>query len=82
MAVVDAQTTPALKAKALIVVKKHVAVWRLLGIIHALARPSRMLALTEVAMLETVCQEYGKAFRATCIPAPIFRCLCENEAVA
>ena len=64
MYVVDAMP-PESKQLALSIVEKHVGVWRRLAIVHALARPSRMLAEEEVVMLEHVCKEYGDVFRAT-----------------
>jgi hypothetical protein len=54
-----------LAGAAAALVDKHVRVWRLLAIIHALARPSRTLALEEVDLLETTCAEYGALFRST-----------------
>ncbi|KAJ1448769.1 hypothetical protein M885DRAFT_573793 [Pelagophyceae sp. CCMP2097] len=64
MSVVDAMPD-ASKPLALEIVKKHVCLWRRLAIVHALARPSRMLAFEEVDMLKVACKDYGVAFRAT-----------------
>mmetsp|Transcript_22140 Transcript_22140/g.76070 ORF Transcript_22140/g.76070 Transcript_22140/m.76070 type:complete len:412 (+) Transcript_22140:34-1269(+) len=64
MSVVDAMPD-ASKPLALEIVKKHVCLWRRLAIVHALARPSRMLAFEEVEMLKVACKDYGVAFRAT-----------------
>ncbi|KAJ1450405.1 hypothetical protein M885DRAFT_571313 [Pelagophyceae sp. CCMP2097] len=64
MSVVDAMPD-ASKPLALEIVKKHACLWRRLAIVHALARPSRMLAFEEVEMLKVACKDYGVAFRAT-----------------
>jgi hypothetical protein len=65
MSVVAAMPDQESKDRALEIVERHVRVWRLLAIVHALSRPSRPLALAEVEMLEVVCKEYGDAFRKT-----------------
>ncbi|KAJ1448719.1 hypothetical protein M885DRAFT_573883 [Pelagophyceae sp. CCMP2097] len=64
MSVVDAMPD-ASKPLALEIVKKHVCLWRRLAIVHALARPSRMLAFEEVEILKVACKDYDVAFRAT-----------------